>query len=533
MAGGGKETPRQKMIGMMYLFLTAMLAINVSDSLLHRFLFINDTLESAKQETNLSAVRFLDKIEQAVVDKGNRDADVAVLTQAQEVRSLTLETMNTLDDLKKYFIDETGGYDSVTNELYGFKDHEFIAHHMIQQKHGEELKNELNQFVIDLSTMVPDVASQLHPIALDGSEHEVYKNDPNQSKKDFSALFFENTPLAAGLATITQFENEVLAAEARALEHLATQVGAQDLDFDKIEAVVRPVSQRVAAGAKYEADLFIAASSSALEPVMFRNGVELPVEEGIGKISFTAQAPSEYDEEGVSLQKYRADIQLEIPGRGDTTFTKEVEYFVVEPVIQVQSQAVSALYFRCGNELSIQVPALGNAYDPSFEVKGGNLINGDQKGLLTIIPTNNNVEVSVLNAGNLIGVKKFGVRRVPKPEIQIQNRGGQISGQQGLQIAQMNSLTAAVIPDEDFKRLLPNDANYRVAEWKITLASGPRPKGAPLVLSGSDANLRSLKQRARAGDRLVIEVTRVERLNYQKQIEVVPISFAPLSIPLH
>ena len=41
---GGKETPRQKMIGMMYLVLTALLALNVSKEILNSFILINDSL---------------------------------------------------------------------------------------------------------------------------------------------------------------------------------------------------------------------------------------------------------------------------------------------------------------------------------------------------------------------------------------------------------------------------------------------------------------------------------------------------------
>jgi hypothetical protein len=41
---GGKETPRQKMIGMMYMVLTALLALNVSNSVLEKFAIIDDTL---------------------------------------------------------------------------------------------------------------------------------------------------------------------------------------------------------------------------------------------------------------------------------------------------------------------------------------------------------------------------------------------------------------------------------------------------------------------------------------------------------
>ena len=43
---GYKETPRQKMIAMMYLVLTALLALNVSKDILDAFLVVNESIES-------------------------------------------------------------------------------------------------------------------------------------------------------------------------------------------------------------------------------------------------------------------------------------------------------------------------------------------------------------------------------------------------------------------------------------------------------------------------------------------------------
>ena len=42
---GFKETPRQKMIGMMYLVLTALLALNVSADILNAFTIVNEGME--------------------------------------------------------------------------------------------------------------------------------------------------------------------------------------------------------------------------------------------------------------------------------------------------------------------------------------------------------------------------------------------------------------------------------------------------------------------------------------------------------
>jgi len=57
--GGGKETPRQKMVGLMYLVLMALLAMNVSKEIINAFVTLNNKLESSIEQvesfnTNLS-----------------------------------------------------------------------------------------------------------------------------------------------------------------------------------------------------------------------------------------------------------------------------------------------------------------------------------------------------------------------------------------------------------------------------------------------------------------------------------------------
>ena len=49
---GGKETPRQKMIGMMYLVLTALLALNVSKQIIAAFVTINDKIDYSAEIIN-------------------------------------------------------------------------------------------------------------------------------------------------------------------------------------------------------------------------------------------------------------------------------------------------------------------------------------------------------------------------------------------------------------------------------------------------------------------------------------------------
>lgn len=526
---GGKETPRQKMIGMMYLVLLALLALQVSNTVLEKFIFINQSLENTVQETDINNANIVGRISKQVDDAGKRGADVKVLKTAQEVREETKKVIAKMQTLKEELVEKTGGPDDDNPEVpKNVSDEETMANYMINQKKGDELQDMLNGYTrfVEEKTGVPT-----RPIALDAKDNPVFADNPNQKNKSFAELNFANTPLVAGIATITQYETEVLLRESEALEKLARDVGAMDMKFDRIVPMVRPESKIVAAGTKYKADLFIAASSSGVTPEMYMDGKKLPVDDGMGKVEFMA-SPGAYNAEGLARKTYESKITVALPGGNDTTYTQVQEYFVAKPVIQIQSASVQALYLQCGNELNVQVPALGTNYNPDFRADGGAVYKGNKPGLVTIVPNSANVTLNVSNAGTTIGAEKFSVRRVPNPEIVPYSGNKPLDLKTGVPATSVRSLTMRAIADESFKEFLPNDATFRVAEYTVFLARGSRPV-AQVKASGPDVDLRSFANQAKPGDRLVIEVTKVQRMNFRKEVIDVPMGTKHINVQLN
>jgi len=89
---GGKETPRQKMIGMMYLVLTAMLALNVSKSILEAFVAIEENIQKA----NMNQVQRGDKAYADVKDEltGSQDEDQKAKKQKLEYVLQRMDLIN-------------------------------------------------------------------------------------------------------------------------------------------------------------------------------------------------------------------------------------------------------------------------------------------------------------------------------------------------------------------------------------------------------------------------------------------------------
>jgi len=98
---GAKETPRQRMIGMMYLVLTALLALQVSNQILQKFVLINDGMERTSRNYISKNEFTVNSIKATVEEQGNNPRDVPKVAASQEVRNATKVIFTYLEELKQ------------------------------------------------------------------------------------------------------------------------------------------------------------------------------------------------------------------------------------------------------------------------------------------------------------------------------------------------------------------------------------------------------------------------------------------------
>src|SRR5690606_13251035 len=99
-----KETPRQRMIGMMYLVLTALLALQVSNQILQKFVLINDGMERTSRNFINKNQSTVESIAYTVEQQGNKEVDVPKVAASQEIREATAEVYTYLEQLKQDLI---------------------------------------------------------------------------------------------------------------------------------------------------------------------------------------------------------------------------------------------------------------------------------------------------------------------------------------------------------------------------------------------------------------------------------------------
>ena len=523
---GGKETPRQKMIGMMYLVLTALLALQVNSAILLKFKFIDDSLLGVNDKTAVAADGTIKGIQAAVLKNQNQARDKAVLLESEDIRTKTKEMTAYLRGLRQKLLEAT---ENTGPEMTNLSGEDKVAITMLGGKNNglayTELKPKLNEYSDFIKKYVPSATA----LALDGKE-DSRVTEKTQKSKNFAELNFENTPVVAALATISQKETEVLKYEAEALSAQAQKVGAKTIVFDKIGAFASAESNTVAAGTKYKAELFLTASASSISPRMTLNGSSLSVgPDGKGKVEFTAR-PGGFDASGNAKSSWTGTIKFNQNGR-DTTFTVKVPYTITKPVMQIQSASVQALYFKCGNKLNVSVPALGAQYKPGFSASGASVLPGAKLGDVTLIPNSKEVTLNVSSGGNAIGSQTFQVRPIPKPTIECFVGGRPVNEKQGTPGTAVRSMNLRAIPDAGFATFLPDDARYRVSRYEVTLVRGRRPALQTKTISGPTADLSDVVNAYREGDRIYVEVKEVQRQNFQGTVETVNIS-KQFNIPL-
>lgn len=518
---GGKETPRQKMIGMMYLVLTAMLALNVSSAILLKFQFIDASLKTVNDKTNSDNKGVLNGIRSKVEEGAKTSRDLQVVKDADAVRTQTAEMVTYLRGLREALEKEAGGSDPETGGYKNPENNERVNMLMIggPKKNGKgyELERKLNEYAAFLRKYNPNSPDKL---ARSGKEDIRVQKNKGQRQKDFAELNFEETPIVAALATLSQIESEVLKYEAETLSQLAQKVGADIIKFENIFAQASAESKTVAAGTKYKAEMFLAATSESISPSMTVDGRPIKVQNGRGIIEFTASAGN-YDAEGNAKKSWKGTIRFRQASGRDTTFQVTQDYVVAKPVMQIQSAAINSLYYNCGNELNIQVPALGANYDPSFSASGATVVKGAQKGMVTIIPNSRSVKLNVSSGGNLIGSQDFTVKQVPRPKVIAYANGQPLNITRGIPAPGPRTIEMRAIPDESFANLLPKEARYRVTGYTVYLVRGNRPVQT-IKANDPTVNISSLAAQARPGDRIAIQVDEVKRMNFRNQTENVP-----------
>lgn len=597
---GGKETPRQRMIGMMYLVLTALLALQIKDTVLEKFVLIENGLEAANTSIYGYNDRILQDIKTSVANQGNKTGDQSVAKTAEALRGYTNAMIQYIDGIKTE-LGEVASGSTNKEEVYQrsvLKKYEEQSNIMVNKGRGQELKARLDEYPAQVNSYISKLGKGTmnekwaESLAIDANDIDFYKNNQEEKKKAYEEFNFYKAPLAAVLAQLTFYENQLYAKESEVLNFLENQVGQSvsvnpgDLpdqmgglapveaapveeapqgeepdnagpasvpsvnqgdtegikqeDFltrafagiDYAEATIVPFNNTVTAGLDFEATAFLTLGNSAAPLTVKVNGEEQPVVNGRGAIKFPARAAnSDYDANDIATKRFEVEIQAPDGSGANITRSEVHEYYVARPVIKVESKSVQTLYRDCANDVNINVPSLGPAYNPSFTLSAGTFKRGTSKGNIIISPAGNQVRLGVSSSGQFIDNVDFPVRSAPTPEMTVLPNGSTYKPEDGVSGA-LNNLVLGFSVDQDWKAAFPEDATFYASKGTILIQQGTQVvRSISITEPVTSIDMRNYRNQLRPGTNVIVKLEEVTRRNFEGKLIKTP-KFANATIAI-
>ncbi|MBN1107671.1 MAG: gliding motility protein GldM [Bacteroidales bacterium] len=459
-----KLSPRQKMIGMMYLVLTAMLALNVSKDTVKAFMKVDKGLSLTVENYDKKNALIYNEFEASFATYPEKTGPYR--TKALEVQQRAEELFNFIQDIKIMIIREADGEDAEAingreidiEKVKKFDNNDVPSQILIGPKEdgkAYDLRAAINSYREFLISTLDGGAPGIEESLNQSLNTDDGKNEEGAIEK-WPNLTFQLLPLVGANALLTKMQVDVRNAETEVLNYLFSQIDKTNFKFNKLDAVVIPKSTFVTLGSNYEASVFLSATDSTQQPSITVNGGQVLDLDENGRGIYTARASS------LGTKKWGGVIAIKSPDGNTVEYKFESEYSVGEPNAVVSATAMNVMYAGIANPIDISIPGYG-----SDKVRITKVVNGTSKrervknpkgenfpGDWSITPTTagQNVQIHIAAQeanGSLKSYppREFRVKNLPAP---IARLGGKVSGRIDRAALLAEKGIVAILPDADF-----------------------------------------------------------------------------------
>lgn len=452
-----KLSPRQKMINMMYLVLTALLAMNVSKEVLNAFKIVDKGIENSNETLQNRNNQYYSAFEE-IHASDKTEKVIQLYSLSKETKLLTEDALKYITAIQQELKDASGIELIDGEENFKQADDLNTGTRMLTQSKVGASKGELLRLKLDSLRSAYLAIIAKGNMTLKGSED--YKDYPtmyasliplkeqmatvkgmDNESKPWADFNFGNVPVIATDVILEKLKNDIISTETQVLEYLIQQVNGDLIDFDVLEAKVIAPKSYLASGKKYEAAIFISAASSKTKMEVFIGKVNptffakkkkvfvenevlpfisdyesIPVVNGKAKFEETAS--------GVGNKNYEGIVRVKLPNGGYELYPFKADYEVAPPSgMSVSATMMNVLYIGVDNPVSIAVNGAKSDSDVKASISQGSLSkNGNgqyvarvtNQGKATI-----NVSANVNDQNQSFAPMEFRVLRIPDPSISL------------------------------------------------------------------------------------------------------------------
>ena len=497
------KEPRQLMINIMYLVLTALLALNVSAEIFNAFKMVDKGLVESNKvlDSQIAAVA------ESVKEGSKKKADFAKYSERiGPLGDITKDLVTYIDDMVNFLIDESGNKNGTVDEgdyvvkgsktdLRGKKNKDVTTRLLINEGEGEKLKQKIldaQAAYLALVDTVDQAEFATNKLALKiDDESWTHSKDKNS----WSEFNFKQMPLQACLPIFTKFKNDAKSTEAAILNYYNDIVGGKDVVLDKFQVFSSPKKAYVIKGETYETEISLGASASAESNTGVEisvNGRQLSVNED-GSAKWTAGASD------VGLKKYTAAVKVTNPVTGEIQeFQKQFEFEVGERSCNVAAKKMNVFYIGVDNPVSVTAAGIPSAQmQVSAAGSGIKMTKTGGPDYNVVVSTPGESTITVSGGGLAPTPFKFRVKRIPDPVARLGNlkdkniANGIFKAQRGL---------VAHLDNFDF------EARCNIMGFQLVRIAKRQDPELALNRGGSfNGDAASLVAKAKPGDKFFVE----------------------------
>lgn len=427
-------SPRQKMINLMYIVLTAMLALNVSSDVLDGFTQVEKGLSRTNATVERRNAAIYAELRQLAAS--NPDRMSAWLVKADSVRRESSALFAYIDSLKRSIVVEADGADGNVNDIDNREDIDAASIVMLNPADGQGriLRNRVETFRNLVDGIVYDPGRR-------ASVDAALSTDPFNPEGISKSLTweeskFDNQPVVAAVTLLTKLQNDTRYAEGEALLSIAAlsqgksiaEVTGADMVANGFDAFVVPQSKIVMLGGRYSADILLAAVDTLARPEVFVGERKL---DGT-RYEFSPSSAGDFS--------YSGHIRVPHPNGSFSRHDFTGNYTVIEPFATVSATMMNVLYAGIDNPVSISVPGMPQSSVQTSMTNGSIVRKGNTwvakpaaVGKDAVIT----VSADVNGQRRTVATHTFRVRKLPDPApyIAIGNdrfKGGRPVGRQSI-----------------------------------------------------------------------------------------------------
>lgn len=467
---GGKETPRQKMIGILYLVLLGLVALNVSDSILEAFKNLTDSLNTSTQNVQ-SGVDATYASFEATKLKDEPERAKPIYDKAKQASAHLTELNTYVDGLQKLLIAEGGGINEATGDITARNNQDISPRLMINQGRADTLKKRINDTREKLLGLLDEKERQGINFSLNAVD------PPNRGavKKSWEqSNFGDGIPLTAAITALAKIQADIKNAESEVVKRILGKMDQAVVNLDQFAAVAVAPTSYLIQGQPYTAEVFLTASDSKSSPDISVGGSRLAIKDGKGTYTVNTSKEGIFSWEGTVRVK-------QTDGSVKTYKTPVQKYQVARPSAVVSPDKMNVFYVGVPNPVSVSAPGIPKE-SLVVSMTGGTISGSAGKYTVNVTAPGTTAKVNVsANIGGKttnVGSTEFRVKRIPDP---IAKFAGKTSGNLSSVVIKSQNSLFAILENFDF------DAKFRVTKFSLVIAK-PRADVVALTANGNTFN---------------------------------------------